>query len=164
MKSQETPPSLHFFCGKVAAGKSTLALELAESESAVLISEDLWLTRLFPEEINTFEQYLTLSARLKRILKSHVTELLKTGTSVVMDFPGNTRSQRAWFKSLARDAEVDHCLHYVEKTNAECLVQLKKRNKERPEGSKFTSPEEFMMVTGYFEPPKGEEGFTLRHH
>jgi len=164
MKSQETSPSLHFFCGKIAAGKSTLALELAERERAVLISEDLWLTRLFPEEINTFEQYLTLSARLKRILKSHVTELLKTGTSVVMDFPGNTRSQRAWFKSLARDAEVDHCLHYVEKTNAECLVQLKKRNKERPEGSKFTSPEEFMMVTGYFEPPKGEEGFTLRHH
>lgn len=164
MRTQETSPSLHFFCGKLAAGKTTLASELAAREGAILISEDLWLSRLFPEEINTFEQYLTHSARLKRILHSHVTELLKSGATVVMDFPGNTRTQRAWFKTLVRNAEVNHCLHYIEKTNSECLIQLKKRNRDRPEGSKFTSPEEFMMITGYFEPPKEEEGFTLRHH
>ncbi|MEH6477348.1 MAG: ATP-binding protein [Sneathiella sp.] len=164
MKTQETTPSLHFFCGKLAAGKSTLASELAQREGAILISEDLWLSRLFPEEIKTFEHYLTCSARLKRILHSHVSDLLKSGSKVVMDFPGNTRAQRAWFKSLVRDAGVDHCLHYIEKSNAECLIHLKKRNRDRPEGSKFTSPEEFMMVTGYFEPPKGEEGFTLRCH
>lgn len=155
---------LHFFCGKMAAGKSTLAAELAADKNAILISEDLWLSRLFPEEISTFQQYLTCSARLKRVLLPHVSALLKSGATVIMDFPGNTRGQRAWFKALARDAAVPHSLHYLEKSNAECLVQLKRRNKERPEGSKITSPEEFMMVTGYFEAPKEDEGFTLAHH
>ncbi|MBO6825843.1 MAG: ATP-binding protein [Sneathiella sp.] len=161
---QYPEPSLHFFCGKMAAGKSTLARELAERVDAVLISEDQWLARLFPESINTFQDYLTCSARLKRILSEHVKDLLRSGVTVVMDFPGNTKSQRAWFKSLAREAGVPHVLHFLDRSNAECLVQLKKRNKERPFGSKVTSPEEFMSVTSYFEAPSVEEGFTLQQH
>ena len=164
MKNSKNPPTLHFFCGKLASGKTTLASDLAAKEDAILISEDLWLSRLFPEEIATFEQYLTHSARLKRILQPHVSDLLKLGTSVVMDFPGNTRAQRAWFRNLVKDASAEHELHYLDRSNAECLVHLKKRNRERPEGSKFTSPEEFMMVTGYFEAPKDEEGFRLVRH
>jgi predicted kinase len=164
MNTESPDPSLHFFCGKMAAGKSTLARELAETSKAVLISEDQWLSRLFPENINSFQDYLTCSSRLKRILTDHVTVLLKSGVTVVMDFPGNTRSQRAWFKSLAKEAEVPHCLHYLDRTNAECLVQLKRRNKERPVGSKIATPEEFMMITGYFEAPKVEEGFNLHQH
>ncbi|WP_169567941.1 AAA family ATPase [Sneathiella limimaris] len=169
MKTYQSSPSsnspkLHFFCGKMASGKSTLASRLAEKEKAILISEDVWLSRLFPDEITTFEKYITHSARLKRILKDHVMELLNSGATVIMDFPGNTRTQRAWFKSLINETAVDHELHFLDRSNAECLVQLKKRNKDKPEGSKFSSPEEFMMVTGYFEPPREEEGFKLVRH
>ncbi len=164
MKQDTTPPSLHFFCGKVAAGKTTLARELAQKEQAVLISEDLWLSRLFPEEIRTFQDYLTCSSRLKRVLQDHVRNLLNDGVSVVLDFPGNTKGQRAWFKNMCRDTSAQHCLHYMERSNAECLVQLKKRNRERPEGSKVTSPEEFMMITSYFEEPCDEEGFNVQKH
>ncbi|MFT6557421.1 MAG: putative kinase [Sneathiella sp.] len=147
----------------MAAGKTTYARELAEKEKAVLISEDLWLSRLFPEEINTFQEYLTCSSRLKRVLQDHVQSLLRDGVSVVLDFPGNTRGQRAWFKNVCKEANAEHCLHYLERSNAECLVQLKKRNREKPEGSKRTSPEEFMMVTSYFEEPSVEEGFNVHH-
>jgi len=162
-QQQDTPPSLHFMCGKMAAGKSTYARRLANQEKAVLISEDLWLSRLFPEEIQTFQDYLTRSARLKRVVGEHVTSLLNDGISVVLDFPGNTKGQRAWFRSMYKGIEAEHCLHYLARSNAECLVQLKKRNKERPEGAKLTTPEEFMMVTGYFEEPGQEEGFNIRH-
>ncbi|MEH6402597.1 MAG: ATP-binding protein [Sneathiella sp.] len=164
MKKSNTPPYIHFFCGKVAAGKSTLANKFCSETGAVLISEDIWLSRLYPNEISTFEDYLTCSTRLKRVLTDHVKGLLEEGNTVVLDFPGNTRSQRAWFKNLFRDTEADHCLHYLERSNAECLVQLKKRNKDRPLGSKNTSPEEFMMVTGYFEAPNIDEGFLIEKH
>ena len=164
MSSKTNHPKLHFFCGKMASGKSTLARELAEKEQAILISEDLWLSRLFPEEIQTFEQYLTMSSRLKRILQDHVKELLRSGSNVVMDFPGNTRGQRAWFKNLLKEVGAEHELHVIDRSNADCLVQLKKRNREKPEGSKFTTPEEFMMVTGYFEAPREDEGFRMTHH
>lgn len=34
---------LTFFCGKMGAGKSTKAIEIAEEDNAVLFSEDEWL-------------------------------------------------------------------------------------------------------------------------
>ena len=42
-------PTLHFFCGKIAAGKSTLAAKLAEQEGTVLIAEDAWLAALYAD-------------------------------------------------------------------------------------------------------------------
>src|SRR6185312_15362305 len=36
---------LHFICGKIASGKTTLAIELAARHSAVLFCEDAWLVR-----------------------------------------------------------------------------------------------------------------------
>ena len=39
---------LIFFCGKMAAGKSTLAKQLAEREDAVLLVQDELLDTLFP--------------------------------------------------------------------------------------------------------------------
>ena len=39
---------LIFFCGKMAAGKSTLAKELAVRERAVVLNQDALAERLFP--------------------------------------------------------------------------------------------------------------------
>ena len=55
---------LIFFCGKMAAGKSTLSRALAEREQAVLLAQDEWLTHLFPGEILDVPDYLRCSARL----------------------------------------------------------------------------------------------------
>ncbi|PYV70475.1 MAG: cell division protein ZipA, partial [Acidobacteria bacterium] len=41
---------LIFLCGKMAAGKSTLARELADRENAVLLVQDDFVTALFPGE------------------------------------------------------------------------------------------------------------------
>src|SRR5437667_2107198 len=40
---------LIFLCGKMAAGKSTLARELADRENAVLLVQDDFVTALFPQ-------------------------------------------------------------------------------------------------------------------
>jgi predicted kinase len=42
------PGKLIFFCGKMAAGKSTLAREIARREDAVLLVQDDLLRQLFP--------------------------------------------------------------------------------------------------------------------
>ena len=41
-------PTLHMICGKIAAGKSTLARRLADQPNTILISEDVWLSTLYP--------------------------------------------------------------------------------------------------------------------
>jgi predicted kinase len=44
-------PTLHVMCGKLASGKTTLARRIAEESDAVFVCEDVWLSRLFPDEI-----------------------------------------------------------------------------------------------------------------
>jgi len=40
---------LIFFCGKMGAGKSTKSKEFASESNAVLLSEDEWLSILYPK-------------------------------------------------------------------------------------------------------------------
>ena len=49
-------PTLHFFCGKAGAGKSTVASRLAQDHGAILISEDICMLR------KRFEKSLALRA------------------------------------------------------------------------------------------------------
>src|SRR6056297_2782406 len=86
--------TLIFLCGKMRAGKIT------RERGAVLISEDERLAALFPGEIKDFNDYVSYSSRLKPVLRSRVEQVLLAGISVVLDFPGNTRKQIAWFKDM----------------------------------------------------------------
>jgi predicted kinase len=60
--------TLNFFCGKMGAGKTTHSKSLAAEKNAVLISEDEWLSRLFPNQIENFEDYRHYAARLKPLV------------------------------------------------------------------------------------------------
>jgi len=86
-----TSAKLIFFCGKMAAGKYTLARNVADREKAVLLMQDDLLDTLFPGEITDIQGFVKCSSRLKNALTPHVCALLSKGISVVLDFPGNTR-------------------------------------------------------------------------
>ena len=104
---------LHFFCGKMAAGKSTRARSLAAEVGGVLLVEDEFLSQLYPEEIVDIATYVEYFQRLKDAIFGHVRELLKGGIPVVLDFPGNTPKQRQWFKEVLESVSVPHRLHYL---------------------------------------------------
>ena len=57
--------TLYLLCGKIAAGKSTLARRLAERPATLLITMDHWMSLLFPTENRTIEDFARLSARLR---------------------------------------------------------------------------------------------------
>jgi predicted kinase len=156
---------LIFFCGKMAAGKTTLANELATRERAVTLNQDQLLERLFPGEVIDVPSYLRCSSRLNHAIGPHVVALLRLGTSVVLDFPGNTRSQRAWFRELFEQAGVAHELHFIDAPDALCKRQLKERSKHLPAGTPWTSEAEFDMIMAHFLAPAEDEGFNvIRHH
>jgi predicted kinase len=155
---------LFFFCGKMAAGKSTLAREIAQRENAVLIEQDAWLEQLFPGEIVDLAGFIQYAARLRAVLTPHVVALLGKGISVVLDFPGNTRNQRDWFRELFVLAESEHELHYIDAPDELCKRQLKQRSQGLAEGSLFTSDAEFDAITHYFQPPSEAENFHIVYH
>jgi predicted kinase len=155
---------LIFLCGKMAAGKSTLARALAEKENAVLLVQDEFLDHLFPGEITDIPGFVRCSSRLLNALGPHVCALLSKGISVVLDFPGNTRAQRAWFRELFERADAGHELHFVDASDAVCRRQLRERSKELPAGAPWTTEAEYEAVTAHFQPPSEQEGFNVVRH
>lgn len=155
---------LIFLCGKMAAGKTTLARQLAEREGAVLLVQDELLDSLYPDEITDMPGFVRRSTRLRNALEPHVCALLAKGISVVLDFPGNTRAQRAWFRRMFERANVDHELHFVDASDALCKSQLADRSRHLPPGTPWTTEGEFEAVTAYFDPPAVDEGFNVIRH
>ena len=157
-------PTLHFVAGKLASGKTTLARRLANECDAILVSEDVWMRRLFQTPIADFRDYLDRSARFRDTIGPHVRELLRHGLSVVFDFGGNVPQERAWVRSLAETTTAEVVLHYLQASDELCKRQLQRRNQELPEGAQPTTDEEFDEITRYFVPPSPDEGFELRHY
>jgi predicted kinase len=154
-------PTLHFLSGKLASGKTTLARRLAKDNDAVLVAEDIWLSKLFPGEISTFEDYLHRAGRFRAALAPHVRALMDCGTSVVLDFGGNVPEERAWVRSLCDPSRARLVLHYVTASDDLCKRQLRRRNLEQPDGSQATTDEEFESITTYFVAPDPAEGFDI---
>ncbi len=152
---------LHFLSGKMASGKSTLSKKLQKEHNAVLFSEDEILARLYPNEIHSIEDYVKYSSRIKDMMKEPIIELLKKGSNVILDFPANTQKQRVWFKEIYHEAWVGHTLHFVDKSDDICKLQLKTRSEDLPKGSPFTTDAEYDFITKYFEIPKKQEGFNI---
>ena len=149
------------FAGKMGAGKSTKAKQVAQERNAVLLSEDEWLSKLYPDQIVSFDDYIHYASLLRPLVRSHVVDILKTGTSVVMDFSANTVKQRKWFKELIAEANAPNELFYLDVSNEVCLRQIEKRRLEQPERAIYDTESMFIEVTKYFQEPEQSEGFNL---
>jgi predicted kinase len=153
-------PMLHLLCGKAASGKSTLAARLAAAPGTVLIAEDYWTSRLWPEELRTIADYSKYSRRLRSAMGGHVVALLGAGLSVVLDFPANTPAFRQWMREIVERSGADHTLHFLDVTNEECKARLRRRN-ESGQHEFTVSDEEFDQITSHFVPPMPDEGFKV---
>lgn len=159
-----TSAKLIFLCGKMAAGKSTLAKDLATRENAILLAQDELVAALFPGEITDIPSFVERYARLRNALTPVIGALLSKGMSVVLDFAGNTKTQRSWFRELIEQNKVEHELHFVDAPDALCKAQLADRSKNLPAGSRWTTEAEFDAITAYFQLPTEDEHFNVIRH
>ena len=157
------PGVLHLMCGKIAAGKSTLAASLAEAPDPILISEDRLLARLYPGEITTLADYVRCAGRLRDAIAPHIRALLREGVSVVLDFQMNTLATRAWARTLFEGAGADHALHYLRMDDETCKKRLRARNAAGTH-EYAASDAEFDQFTRYFVEPGEAEGFRILVH
>jgi predicted kinase len=150
---------LYLLCGKISAGKSTLARHLASRPGDM----DHWMSTLFPVENRTIDDFARLSARLREAMGPHVVDILRQGLSVVLDFPANTVKWRSWMRSLISEAQVAHELHFLDVSDAICRARLKQRNVsgDHPYQVDERTYDLFMK---YFAPPTLDEGFNVIVH
>ena len=156
-------PTLYLICGKIGAGKSTLAKQLAARPATLLISEDHWTSTLFADDLKTIEDYGKYSARLRAAMTPHIVAILGKGLSVVLDFPANTLRQRAWMKELIGLAKIEHELHVLDTPDEVCKQRLRQRNRSG-EHPFQVSDAEYEQFTAHFVPPGAEEGFNVIVH
>ena len=156
-------PTLHLLCGKIAAGKSTLAAALADVPGTVMVREDEWLSRLYPDEMASVADYVRCSARLRNAIGPHVTALLRAGLSVVLDFPANTPAYRAWMRGIFQAAGSAHQLHYLDVPDDVCKARLRARNDAGTHEFAATDAQ-FDLITRHFVAPAAEEGFDIVLH
>ncbi len=158
------PPSvLHMMCGKAGSGKSTIAHNLAQQPQTLLMVEDNWLATLYEQQMATLQDYVHYSARLREVLSEHIVQLLSNGLSVVLDFPMNTPDRRLWARQLAERAGVDHCLHFIDVSDALCKSRIKLRN-EQGDHPFTLSEKTFDLLTQYFVPPSEEECLAVTRY
>jgi len=150
-------------CGKIASGKSTLAKSLTEEQRALVLSEDQWLSRLYPEQIQSVADYLRCARQIRGVLGPLVIDVLSAGVSVVLDFPANTVADRQWLRGLADTAKVPHCLHYLAVDDDTCRVRLHARN-ALAEHEFAASDAEFDLISSYFQVPEAGEGLEIVMH
>jgi len=156
-------PTLYLLCGKIAAGKSTLARSLAARPATLLIVQDHWMSHLFPVEVRTIDDFARHSARLRAAMGPHIVDILRQGLSVVLDFPANTVTYRNWMRSLITQANVAHELHLLDVPDTICRQRLRQRN-ANGEHPYQVSEETYDLFTSYFVPPGPDEGFNVVVH
>ncbi|WP_310618529.1 AAA family ATPase [Flexibacterium corallicola] len=161
MDKQKT--KLLLACGKIASGKSTLLSKLSSKHEAILISQDQWMATLYPDELKTLRDYVKYTDRLKQALRPHIVDLLKQGLSVALDFPANTKQDRAWMQGIYKETDITHELHYLNVPDEACKERLHQRN-QSGQHHYTVSEEQFNQFTAYFQRPSKEEGFNVIQH
>ncbi|MGO2304159.1 MAG: AAA family ATPase [Providencia sp.] len=154
---------LHFLCGKIASGKSTLSSKLAKRPQTIVLNEDEWLTKLYPGEITELAHYVEKSALIKTLLENHIKQLISAGLTVIMDFPANTPTQRKWLKSLAEVSAVPYVFHVLSVDNDECKKRLVARNLTGENPFK-TSEAAFDLITKHFSYPDSQEQLVCKFY
>lgn len=163
MSASPKGATLHLLCGRIAAGKSTLAARLAAEDHAVVISEDVWLAQLYAGEIVTIADYVERAARLRAVMGGHVAALLRAGLSVVLDFPANTLATRAWMREIVERAGTAHRLHYLDTPVGLCRARMHARN-AAGDHAYAPSDADFDRISSVFVPPTAAEGFDIVVH
>jgi predicted kinase len=122
------------------------------------------LDALFPGEITDIPGFVKCVSRLKNALSPHVCALLSKGISVVLDFSGNTKTQRSWFRELIERANVEHELHFVDASEALCKSRLRDRSESLLAGIPWTRDADFEAINAYFQPPTEDERLNVIRH
>jgi predicted kinase len=139
-------------CGLPGAGKTTLALQLAENRRAVRLTKDEWLIALGS---NPWDE--TTRVGIERELWRLAQEILRLGLSVVLDFGLWGRSERDEFRSVARSLGVGVELHYLDVPTEELWRRIVGRNSAPPWSSYPITRVHLEEWTASFEIPASDE-------
>lgn len=144
--------TLFLLVGLPAAGKTTVAKQLAVAHGALRLTPDEWMIPLFGESEAGGKRDV-----LEGRMISVALQLLRLGTSVVLDFGCWARDERAALRWLAERAGATFQLAYLPVDRITQLERIERRWKEAPHSTFPITVNDLDRWRGQFEAPDCEE-------
>src|SRR3954452_20116653 len=141
-------PTLHLTVGLPGVGKTTLACELAQADTALRLTPDEWMAPLFGQS-DAGGKRDVLEGRL--IWVAH--QVLRGGMSVILDFGCWSSEERYALRAIADLAGADFELHYLVLAEDERRERADARWRESPEVTFEMTFEDHERFRALFSPP-----------
>lgn len=120
-------------CGKICCGKTTYSKEICKTENAVLLSVDELMIKLFGQSAGErHDEYVSL---IKNYFLEKSVEIIKCGTSVVLDWGLWSRRERNSLRSFYSKRGIYAEIHYLSIDDDTWLQRIDERNKRITEGN-----------------------------
>ena len=161
MKTNTTGPQVHLIVGATGAGKTTYAMQLAESLGAVRFSIDPWMQELYGADWPELVSYQWALERVQRC-EDHGLELCRQlvgmNLEVIFDFGFFKQDQRSKVRDFCTALGAQVKIHYLDIDPETRWQRVCQRNEEK--GGTFAlkvTKEQFDFCEGLFEIPESWE-------
>lgn len=148
--------TLFLICGMAGAGKTTLAKQIENAQSAVRLSPDEWIDKIIKDASDKTELD-QLRDPVESLQWTIAQRLLSLGVSVILENGFWSRQERMMFQAQARALGARVELHYLDVPTGELWSRIEKRNENLPTGSFLVTVQELESWLAVFEPPTSEE-------
>jgi predicted kinase len=148
--------TLHMICGLPCSGKTTLARRLEVERSALRLSPDEWISRLYGADLPD-EQLDAARDPVEAALWDLAARVLGLGLDVILENGFWSRDEREAFRSRAARLGARSELHFTHAPEGELLDRLERRNAELPPGTFRIDEARLRSWFALFEPPGGDE-------
>jgi len=142
--------------GLPCSGKTTHARQLAGEINALILTLDVWHTKLFGNDAED-EKHDERHSIIEDIMWDVAKHVIEIGGDVILDYGCWARVERDEYRKRAKELGADFQLHYMDVPYSELYRRLKNRNRNLPEGV-FRIPIAYMdKYITMFQPPTEDE-------
>jgi len=150
-------PTLYLTCGLPGSGKTTVAKIIEQEASALRLTGDEWMHRLYPG-ISTPEAETGPSrSRVESLQWQIALRAIRLQCNVVVDWGVWSRAERDACRDEARASGARVVLCFRDVPFEELWNRLALRNAELPAGTFHITRADLLRWSGLFEPPSAEE-------
>ncbi len=150
----------HIVCGQVCSGKTTFAQKLENENSAIRITPDEWMLKLYPDQLSN-DEFDSFFYRCCEVAWDTSVKIFGQGIDVVLDFGFWKKDDRTAYKEKLRILGVQYKLYYIMCDNDIIRQRLHLRNQNLPFGTFLINDEMFDYFSPQFEAPQDEENYIL---